>query len=332
MIKDKIIELTIDEYSDELGVEIMSIVDRPAIGYEYMAFSEQDNEAIHNMILEMASNMGEEYDETKVIYVDLTKYEFGIMDYLKGILALDILGKKNIKKEQKPIKKYRYTGPPAERNFCKAMLRLNKLYTKDEIDKMSKTINTGFRHQGQPYSIFDFKGGVNCKHYFEDIDVFKNDDGTYVFISHGRAKGKAGEVASASNNYWKFSDDEKRIITGPAMIPNMMIPRIDPITGEKYYVFYKEETIKKISEKFLAQNKHNNTDINHSDIITTDNTLLESWIVENPELDKIKALGYEDIPKGSWIVSYKVNNDDTWKKIKSGELKGFSITGMFNTK
>ena len=58
-------------------------------------------------------------------------------------------------------------------------------------------------------------------------------------------------------------------------------------------------------------------------------TVVESWIVENPEMDKSKHLGYEDIPRGSWFVSYKVDNNTLWNKVKAGEVLGFSVEGLF---
>lgn len=446
MIKKEIVELIMNEDTDDLGVNIISLVYKPAIGVKWITLADND---IHSVIIEMASNelIGEVYDPEKVLYVDLTKQQFtSIKDYLKGVLAFDILGKLGIKKEQKPELRFKYTGPSAERNFCKAMLRLNKIYTKEEINDMSKKIDTGFRHKGQAYSLFDFKGGVNCKHYWEELSVFKNDDGTMVFVSHGRAKGKAGEIASASNNFWRYplsditnfqlesitdypkgiseaakkavkwadengwgscgtavgktrasqlangepisidtvkrmysylsrhkidlessksyedgcgklmydawggepalswserilnqiekekmkfsTDEDKRIVVGPVMIPDLPIKRQDPITKEIFYVYFSEDTIKKASEKFFKTLKVNNTDIQHSEMITDENTLLESWIIENPEHDKSKLYGY-DLPKGTWMVSYRINNNDTWKSIKSGELNGFSIDGNF---
>ena len=87
------------------------------------------------------------------------------------------------------------------------------------------------------------------------------------------------------------------------------------------------DTIKKISEKFLRDNAHA-TDINHSMDSTEENTLLESWIVEDSEMDKAKALGFNP-SKGDWYVSYKINNKETWDKIKNGELNGYSIAGQF---
>ena len=36
-----------------------------------------------------------------------------------------------------------------------------------------------------------------------------------------------------------------------------------------------------------------------------------------------------NVPKDTWMVSYKINDEETWRKIKEGELSGFSITGQF---
>jgi hypothetical protein len=126
---------------------------------------------------------------------------------------------------------------------------------------------------------------------------------------------------------WNFTEDDQMIITGPAMTPGVLIPRKDG-DGSTFHVYFTEETIQKISRKFLEESNHNNTDINHDDSVVTENTLLESWIVKDPEMDQSKSYGF-DVPKGTWMVSYKINNKDTWNQIKNGELNGFSITGQF---
>ncbi len=36
-----------------------------------------------------------------------------------------------------------------------------------------------------------------------------------------------------------------------------------------------------------------------------------------------------NVPIGTWMVSMKVNNDEVWKQVKAGEVKGFSIEGYF---
>lgn len=337
---NKIVELLIDwdnlEF-DDLGVEVMSIVDSPAIGIDFLAFSEEadeNQEAMEEAILALAKQYGETVDYENAIFVDGTKANFeNIGDYVKGIGALDILSKRGL--DEEPEIKYRYTGPISSnsRNFCRAMVRLNKLYTREEIRDMDSSINTGFRHRGRAYSIFDFKGGVNCKHYWEEVEVYKDGRQTVV-MSKGRADGRAGRIATASNDYWRypfssfsFSDDEKMIISGPAMTPNNLILRKDE-NGNPFHVFFSKETIEKIAEKFFEYNKMNNTDVNHDDNITTNNTLLESWIVNDPEMDKSKSMGF-NVPQGTWMVSYKINDEATWKKIKEGELAGFSVAGQF---
>lgn len=286
------------------------------------------------LIIQMAEMYGETVDYENAVYVDGTKANFeNIGDYVKGIGALDILSKRGL--DEEPEIKYRYTGPITSnsRNFCKAMVRLNKLYTRQEIRDMDSSINTGFRHRGRAYSIFDFKGGVNCKHYWEEVEVYKEGRQTVV-MSKGRADGRAGRIATASNDYWRypfssfsFSDDEQMIISGPAMTPDSLILRKDEM-GNPFHVFFSKDTIKKIAEKFFEYNKMNNTDVNHDDNITTNNTLLESWIVSDPEMDKSKAMGF-NVPEGTWFVSYKINDEETWNKIKEGELAGFSVAGQF---
>ena len=111
------------------------------------------------------------------------------------------------------------------------------------------------------------------------------------------------------------------------MIPNKMILRRDD-DGKPYYIFFNRETIRKMAEKFLRTNKHNNTDIQHDNKVTNDNTLLESWISEDKMYDKAYKMGFA-LPMGTWYVSYKINNNDTWKQIKEGKLKGFSLAGPF---
>jgi hypothetical protein len=153
----------------------------------------------------------------------------------------------------------------------------------------------------------------------------------------GPAPGDAGEIASSSNNYWKLSaqksewqfaeDDEKMIITGPAMKAFQLIPRIDE-DGNIFHVYFSDKTIKKLSEKFLKEHKQHLTDINHSMKPDEENTLVESWIVEDPTNDKSNVLGFNST-NGDWFVSYKINNQDTWKQIKDGKLNGFSIAGQF---
>ena len=127
----------------------------------------------------------------------------------------------------------------------------------------------------------------------------------------------------------KFNiDDEKRTIVGPAMVPDKMIPRVG-MTGEMYSVFFTEETIRKISEKFLREKHTDKTNLEHTPINLSDVYVIESWIIEDPENDKSSKFGFKNLPKGTWMVSMKVEDDTVWKSVKQGNIKGFSVEGYF---
>ena len=48
-------------------------------------------------------------------------------------------------------------------------------------------------------------------------------------------------------------------------------------------------------------------------------------------MDKSKEYGFS-LPKGTWMISMKVNNENIWKDVKLGKVKGFSIEGYFADK
>jgi len=123
-------------------------------------------------------------------------------------------------------------------------------------------------------------------------------------------------------------DSEKRIVTGIAMIPDKKILR-RTADGQDYFVYFSKETVKRSSELFFMRSNHTGATISHSKFIPDGVTVVESWIVENPKLDKSLHLGFKSVPEGSWIVSYKVDNDELWQQIKDKKVLGFSIEGTY---
>jgi hypothetical protein len=124
-------------------------------------------------------------------------------------------------------------------------------------------------------------------------------------------------------------DDEKRILMGAALIPNKNIYRRNG--DDEYYIFFSDSTVKKASELFLMNSNQNNATLEHQKKIN-DLSVVESWIVEDTEMDKSKKYGL-NAPVGTWMVSMKVNNDTIWNDfVKTGKVKGFSIEGYFADK
>lgn len=142
------------------------------------------------------------------------------------------------------------------------------------------------------------------------------------------AQNKLEEINKTNMSKQKFqTDDEKRMVVGPAMIPDLKIFRRD-MMGNPYYVFFSAETIKMIAEKYMRNKYIDNNDTNHDGKAVEDVYVVESWIKEDKE-DKSNKYGYSDLPVGTWFVSMKVRNDEVWKKVKNGELRGFSVSGFF---
>jgi hypothetical protein len=133
-----------------------------------------------------------------------------------------------------------------------------------------------------------------------------------------------------SNNNYKFSAiKEKRIISGPLMVSDLPIYRRDS-SGEYYGVFQKED-IYNLRNKFFKQSLDKSVNIMHDSAQMVDGVyMIESFLIDS-ERGIFSPKGY-NLTDGSWFGSYKVDNDDIWNDfIKTGEFKGFSVEGLFNT-
>ena len=251
--------------------------------------------------------------------------------------------------------RYKYVGPRDSKNrdFCRFLLDIDKVFKKEDINSMSLGgVNTGFGPgpNNNFYDIFQFKGGKYCRHSWEVITQFfepKFDKwGRYETTDVQKpfdlltnpASGLAligGQVVNPSDIVTsRFSRQEfqdQQIIAGPLMIPDKLIERYDEKDG-KYYVYFSEETIKKIAYKFMQKKYTDSTNIEHDSNKTFDDVfVVESWIVADPKRDKsLIYSGGKEYAKGTWYGMMKVKNNLLWNDyIKSGELKGFSVEGFF---
>ena len=123
-------------------------------------------------------------------------------------------------------------------------------------------------------------------------------------------------------------DSDKRILMGAALIPNKQIYRKNG--KDEFYVFFSEATVKQASELFLKNGNQSNATLEHKAKFDGA-TVVESWIIDNPEMDKSKQYGFS-LPKGTWMISMKIEDENVWKQVKDGKYKGFSIEGYFADK
>jgi hypothetical protein len=129
------------------------------------------------------------------------------------------------------------------------------------------------------------------------------------------------------NTIMSFKEiDDKQIIVGPALIPNMRIYREDEKYG-RYFVRFTPETIEKMVEKFNKYGSNRKINIDHSNQMV-DAFIMEDWIVEDEVYDKSRKYGFE-VPKGTYMIKVKIEDRDFWlKEVKGNGKFGFSIEGL----
>lgn len=118
-----------------------------------------------------------------------------------------------------------------------------------------------------------------------------------------------------------FSNEERHVITGAAMIPDLPIYRCDE-SGFEYYVQFSKETIERSAQLFFRNGFQSNISVGHE--FDVDGIyVFESYIVDSERGIKPNDI---DLPDGSWVVSMKCENDELWDKLKNTDLlHGMSI-------
>jgi len=126
-----------------------------------------------------------------------------------------------------------------------------------------------------------------------------------------------------------IQSESEHIITGPLMIPQQLIYRNSEQFGE-HYVKFSVETIKQIAIKFSKKGYQKNVNLMHEVDMKVDGlTMFESFISDSKR--GIKPMeAFKDLPDGTWFGSFYVENPKVWEMVKEGQVKGFSVEGMFD--
>ena len=156
------------------------------------------------------------------------------------------------------------------------------------------------------------------------VFINKDDDtGLFGISLVNKPANKADFIHMSENNKIDIKmNEEKRIISGVVLRPNQYIARYNP---DLEYWFFDAETIEFMVEKFFKDNYNNNVNIEHKVYGIEGVNMIESYFIDRKRsIDPVEFKTYED---KSWIISYKVNNDDIWNEVKNGTFQGFSIDG-----
>lgn len=125
----------------------------------------------------------------------------------------------------------------------------------------------------------------------------------------------------------QLANEEKHMVYSAVLVPDKPIYRRNE-DGDEFYVEFTKESIEHMSQQFFKEYKQNEITLDH-ETTASDITVVESWLKSDLYKDKSVALGLnQDLPIGTWFCGMKVNQIDVWDRIKSGELKGFSVESL----
>lgn len=119
--------------------------------------------------------------------------------------------------------------------------------------------------------------------------------------------------------------DEKHLLVGCVLRPDYPIYRNNG--KDEFYLEFPRETVEKLAYDYMQSGRIYSFTTDHKDI--ADNvSIVESWI-KTSESDKSNDYGL-DVPIGSWLICAKVEDEAIWKRVKDGELRGFSVESFVN--
>ena len=312
-----------------------------------------ETEPVEEMSFGIEEYSDEEKEAAFLLY-ELKKVDYQAFERIVGELRGASAAELRRRNHQNPTPYYLYkrvdNGEP-HRDFCNSIE--NRYFTRFQIDLLTDK-NKEFGHNRQSYSKWLYKGGPNCIHAWSRVIAVgpnirevgmvpgtpgippKQLPNNGYYSEETKRRSQVAYIIEQKKRGNFASETEKRMIYGPLMIPNILIPRID--NGEKYFVRFKPETIEKMQQLYMLEKRLDKTNYEHSDTKLPSVVMVESWII-NGEKDKAYELGYnsKDVPKGSWMGGFKVldtpEGDKIWNDfVKTGKLKGFSVEGDFMLK
>lgn len=107
------------------------------------------------------------------------------------------------------------------------------------------------------------------------------------------------------------TDEEKRLVYGIVYAPDEADSHGDAMTADE---------LQKAAHHFMEKARTQNVDTQH-DFQADDGVIVESYILGKSDS---KFPGEKE---GAWAVVIKVTDDETWKAVKKGDLKGISLAG-----
>jgi hypothetical protein len=121
--------------------------------------------------------------------------------------------------------------------------------------------------------------------------------------------------------------EEQRIITAPVIVADLPIYR--QVEGKEFYVVYKKDTNMQILQKYMLDGNQRKVKLTHDTSDLSKGVFVFEVFISDASRGIKQPEGF-DLPDGTIFCSMKINNEDIWKRVKSGEVKGISLEGFFD--
>lgn len=122
-----------------------------------------------------------------------------------------------------------------------------------------------------------------------------------------------------------YFNEERRIVAGPAIIPDKKIYRY--MNGKEFDIVFEKQVVVSMVDKFNSEQRTVKFNIEHDSTRLVEGHILGSWIIEDSEKDKSSFYGFS-LPVGTWFIEAKITDDAAWEYIKNMAQVGFSIEGL----
>jgi len=310
-----------EELSSELQVDAVALVSDPAIERNFLAFKSEEqfvnpNPGEHktDFIPRCVSYVvGEGKDSDQAVAICNSLWDQHFSEEFAG--------------EKVSIDYDDTLSTPRGKELAKRLISERKIVyiisARSELTGMLQTASD----LGIPKSRVYATGSNSAKvQKVKDLNITKHYDNNADVVK------QLGSIGSKFNLAFDFSINvEKMELFGPAMLADFPIYRNDSQLGQ-YNVVFNKETIYAIVQKFFEKGFDKNFNLMHDPAQKCEGVFaFQSYIVDNAE-GRPAPKGYEDAKDGSWFLGVKINNPEVWAKVKSGEIKGFSVEGIFEYK
>ena len=183
---------------------------------------------IAKALLDRLEGLGEEEDLDDWELIDSTpanEYDDNIHSALSLASVVSSTPSQTSEQDTSILKvRYAYMGSNnPERDFCQKMWAAKKIYRKEDLDKQSSDNSELSPSGSSTYNIWLYKGGVNCKHYWERRTYLRKNN-QKITVTEARRRineldpslrkeaeieknaPEVAQIAKSSNDYWRYNN------------------------------------------------------------------------------------------------------------------------------